>query len=296
MQGQSALGGLFGAELRENFGSQLGVVGWSDDGSEFVVRGVGLTPDQIYRIRERAQRLGLTAQVVATELEISKQKQLSDLIREQILHALPSEVGWAIGIDLDTQRVGVEVEGYADLAALNNAVRGVSEEFVRTLELERAAINSPALAQIDAGDLYYVASAELYPVDWRDTLHARGGEWLGGLDGICTSGFLFRSGSSYRLSTAGHLFEDGGTDVALMTLSALSTTVSRVTTSANTYRDVTGIRAEADLLHNDEQCFVRWGIHSEWNKDKKCGPQKRRTSPSIQVTHPAATRSRACTA
>ena len=310
MQGQSALGGLFGAELRENFGSQLGVVGWSDDGSEFVVRGVSLTPDQIYRIRERAQRLGLTAQVVATELEISEQKQLSDLIREQVLHALPSEVGWAIGIDLDTQRVGVEVEGYADLAALNNAVRGVSEEFVRTLELERTAIDSPALAQIDAGDLYYVAGAELYPVDWRDTLHARGGEWLGGLDGICTSGFLFRSGSSYRLSTAGHcargddwdgdiggsvgfldengvvtgtsigtvtdnLFEDGGTDVALMTLSALSTTVSRVTTSANTYRDVTGIRAEADLMHNDEQCFVGWGIHSEWNKDKKCGPQKK---------------------
>ena len=90
---------------------------------------------------------------------------------------------------MDTQRVGVEVEGYADLAALNNAVRGVSEEFVRTLELERAAINSPALAQIDAGDLYYVAGAESYPVDWRDTLHARGGEWLGGLDGICTSGY-----------------------------------------------------------------------------------------------------------
>ena len=28
-------------------------------------------------------------------------------------------------------------------------------------------------------------------------------------------------------------------------------------------------------MHNDEQCFVGWGIHSEWNKDKKCGPQKK---------------------
>ena len=310
MQGRSGLGGVFGAELRENFGSQLGVIGWSDDGSEFVVRGVGLTPDQVSRISADAERLGVAVQVIATELATSEQKQLSDEIREQILHALPPQVGWSIGIDLDTQRIGVAIEGYADLAELDGTIRGVSEDFVRALEFQRAASIAPALGELDAGDLYYVVGAESAQVDWRDTYHARGGEWLGGLDGICTSGFLFRSGSFYRLSTAGHcadggdwdgdigglvgfvdedgvatgtsigtvthnLYEDGGTDIALMTLSSLSTTVGRVTTSANTYRDVTGVREESNLNHNDEQCFVGWGIHSNWNKDKKCGPQKK---------------------
>ncbi len=303
-------GGLFGGELREYLGSQLGVIGWSDDGSEFVVRGVGLTPDQVSRISADAQRLGVPVRVVAAALATSEQHQLIDLIREQVLHALPAEVGWSIGIDLDTQRIGVTVEGHADLPELDLAIRGVASAFVTALELERAVSNAPALGEIEARHLYYVADGEFAHVDWRDTLHARGGEWLGGLDGVCTSGFLFKSGSLYRLSTAGHcadggdwvgdvgaavafvdedgnltgtrigtithnLYEDGGTDIALMSLPSASWTVGRVTTSANTYRDVTGVKEESDLNHNDQQCFVGYGIHHNWNYDKKCGPQKK---------------------
>ena len=165
MQERMRLGGLFGSELRENFGSQLGVIGWSDDRAEFVVSGVGFTPDQVSHIRADAQRLGVPVRVIETALATSEQQQLSDLIREQVLHALPAEVGWSIGIDWDTQRIGVDVEGYADLAELDRAIRSVAEGFLKTLGLERAATNAPALDEIDAGDLYYLAGAESAQVD-----------------------------------------------------------------------------------------------------------------------------------
>ena len=158
MQERMRLGGLFGSELRENFGSQLGVIGWSDDRSEFVVRGVGFTPDQVSHIKADA-RLGVPVRVIETALATSEQQQLSDLIREKVLNALPSEAGWSIGIDLDTQRICVAVEGYADLAELGREIHSVAEDFLKTLELERAAVNAPALDEIDAGDLYYLAGA-----------------------------------------------------------------------------------------------------------------------------------------
>lgn len=159
MQERMRLGGLFGSELRENFGSQLGVIGWSDDRAEFVVHGVGFTPDQISHVRVDAERLGVPVRVVETVLATSEQQQLSDLIREQVLHALPAEVGWSIGIDWDTQRISVAVEGYADLAALDRAIGRVVGGFVRVLEIQRAAINLPSLGQIDVGNLYYVVGS-----------------------------------------------------------------------------------------------------------------------------------------
>ena len=310
MQEQRRLTGEFGSALRQNFSSQLEVIGWSDNGNESVVHRVGLSPEQDSRIGAEAQHLGLTTHVVATDLATSEKQQLNDSIRKEVLHSLPPQVGWSIGIDLDTQRIGVAVEGYTRIAELDRKIRGVSESFVTALQLQRAATNKPRLSGVNAADLYSVVDAELAPVDWRDTRHARGGEWLRVPDGVCTSGFLFRSGSSYRLSTAGHcadagdwdgdiggsvgfvdednkatgtsigtithnLFEEGGTDVALMTLSSLATTVSRVTTTANTYRDIIGVKKESDLKHNDQQCFVGWGIHANWNKDKKCGPLKK---------------------
>ncbi len=165
---QMRLGGLFGGELREYLGSQLGVIGWSDDGSEFVVRGVGLTPDQVSRISEDAQRLGVPVRVVAAALATSEQHQLIDLIREQVLHALPAEVGWSIGIDLDTQRIGVTVEGHADLADLDRVIRSVAEGFLKTLGLQRAATYAPAADVVDARDLYYVVGAEAALVDSQE--------------------------------------------------------------------------------------------------------------------------------
>ncbi len=167
MQERMRLGGLFGSELRDNFGSQLGVIGWSEDRSEFVVRGVGFTSDQVSRIKADAQRLGLDVpvRVVETALVTSDQRRLSDLIREQVLHALPPEVGWTIGIDLDSQRIDVGVDGYGDLAELDRAIRSVVEDFLKTLVLQRAATNAPTLDEINAGDLYYVGGAESALVD-----------------------------------------------------------------------------------------------------------------------------------
>ncbi len=77
MQERMRLGGLFGSELRENFGSQLGVTGWSDDRSEFVIRGVGFTSEQVSRIKTDAQRLGLDVpvRVVETALATSEQRR-----------------------------------------------------------------------------------------------------------------------------------------------------------------------------------------------------------------------------
>jgi len=160
VQERMHMGGLFGRELRENFGSQLGVIGWSDDHSEFVVRGIAFTRDQVSRIKMAAQRLGIPVRVIETALTTGEQQQLSDLIRERILHALPSEVGWTVGIDLDSQRIGVAVESYSNLSELDRAIRSVAEDFLRTLGLERAAINAPSLDKVDAGDLYYVVDTE----------------------------------------------------------------------------------------------------------------------------------------
>ena len=118
---------------------QLGVIGWSEDRSEFVVRGVGFTSDQVSRIKAGRATVGLDVpvRVVETALVTSDQRRLSDLIREQVLHALPPEVGWTIGIDLDSQRIDVGVDGYGDLAELDRAIRSVVEDFLKTLVLQR---------------------------------------------------------------------------------------------------------------------------------------------------------------
>jgi len=174
----------------------------------------------------------------------------------------------------------------------------------------------PALAQRlqaaesanDAVDaVFTIVGGEAEPVDFRETAHLGGGEYLRNPDGgRCTSGYLFRKKNLRRMSAAGHCadggnfvggtvrhvtfggtdgdvigtvthnyLQDEGKDVLLHTLPSTAWTESRITTTASAYRDVTGGRTPTQMNGNDEQCFVGLGIRINDGVNKKCGPLKK---------------------
>ncbi len=333
----SALAGQFKVAVTELIGDRLGIVGWADDGSSFVVRVADLSPRDERQVKRlvRQEFPALTVTVESTPLSRAELHELRDVLEGEI----PDELtGWDVGIDLDAAAIsmnfhpGSAQESVSDREALIEATQQrqavAAGAFVRSRAVPaRTGVTdairgangflpeSPAAIEAAVVDVVLLTGdGDAQVVDWRETAFIRGGEYLRNPDGgRCTSGFRFRKYSNgsthYRMSMAGHCadggdwtgnvggtvrhvkfdgtngdtigtvshntFRDEGVDVALFRIPSNATSVNRVTTTANTYRDYVGERTKAEMNHNDTQCFVGLGIRINDGLNKKCGPLKK---------------------
>ena len=205
------------------------------------------------------------------------------------------------GATVDDGQAGNEQTGDL-LAGIAAIARDVADSFVVT--------EIPSTSRTGA-ELVAFADARMEPpdVDFRESAHIRGGEWIDSDNGGgCTTNFLWKKGSGYRMGTAGHCSTTTGnvsghrayrsfdhrtlaginngdigtvthngwtnnsrSDYALMTMPAAATTTSRVMTTATTWRTVTAVSDLSNL--NGENfifCHVGLGLKKTHGLDKSC--------------------------
>lgn len=323
------LGGELKEKLSEQFGDRLGVTGWTEGSATFEVALVMPNPADVSVVDDLATALGLDVIVESAAMSRSELYALRDGL-ERVVAPVLGEAGWSLGIDLDTQRVYLSVESIdpSETDALIDRIRPVAEREVtaataalRPSLSERAAASGHRFD--DAIDsVFAIVAGSVESVDFRETAHLRGGEYLRvPRGGRCTSGYRFQWNNTFhRMSSAGHCagtdfngvtggtmrhvtfsgangavigtvthnyLRDEGKDVLLFTLPSTALTQSRITTTASHHRDVTGRRTTGQMNGNDTQCFVGLGIRINDNVNKKCGPLKKEGVTWKPTGHPA---------
>ena len=204
------------------------------------------------------------------------------------------------------------------LAGLASIVRDAADTFV--------AAEIPSSSRTGAEMLTF-ADAKMEPpeTDLRESANIRGGEWIISDNGsVCTTNFLWKKVTTYRMGTAGHCStttgagssprdyrsfdhltlawnsngdigtvtlngwtDDSDSDYALMTMPAEATTSSRVSTTATHWRPVTKVSPLANLtVKYLNFCHVGWGLKTTHRLDKSCGMI---TESDISFTHTLST-------
>lgn len=192
------------------------------------------------------------------------------------------------------------------LARLARIVRDAADTFV--------AAEIPSSSRTGAEMLTF-ANVKMEPpdTDYRESSHIRGGEWVTpDSGGSCTTNFLWKKGSQYRMGTGGHCSTTTGnskghrayrtfyhrtlagsrngeigkvthngwtngsySDYALMTLPAAVTKTNRIMTTSGNWRTVIGVSALSNLGIKDlSVCHVGWGLKKTYRLDKSCGTIK----------------------
>lgn len=276
------------ASIKTTTGNQLGdwSIGIDREAQKVIVR-VDLSLKQN---REILTRIGGTAATMADEQ--AGNSQTGDLLAGND----------ANGATVNYGQAGNKQTGDL-LAGLAAIVRDVADSFVAT--------EIPASNRAGA-ELLSIVHAKMRPpdTDYRESAHIRGGEWIESDNGgPCTTNFLWKKGSDYKMGTAGHCSTTTGTskghrayrsfkhrtlagddngdigtvtlngwtngsdsDYALMSLPAAATTISRVSTTATHWRPVTKVSPLSNLgVMYLNFCHVGRGLKKMHGLDKSCG-------------------------
>ena len=244
------------------------------------------------------------------------------------LVGISSELGsWSIGVNTVSERVEVHIspaaergqerrgpsqgrpDGRVDLSFVKEMVESRARSHMANSNaargLARRDVALESLVTVEEG-----AGVVIPETDFRESAHIRGGEWVRSDNrGVCSTNFLWKKGSQYRIGTAGHCSTTGGSfgdprsnartfdharfnrtrngrvgdvnhngwtnntrsDYALMTLPAAATGTSRVMTTSGNWRTVTSVVAESSVGGPWTWCHVGFGIFKNLGLNKSCG-------------------------
>ena len=315
------------ADLQRDYSSRLGFPRWddtSDGGRVLMIPIVGASQQEVIQIQRTVLPEDTPVRVERTDISYQDLRKLKDEVNASIRTATGNQLtDWSIGIDRKEKKVTIR----ADLGLARN------QEILTGIDIAaiaRAAGDSFAATEIPArrrsgSELVSFANATMEPpeVDFRESENIRGREWIiPDIGGACTTNFLWKNGSSYRMGTAGHCSTTGAgvgqrayrsfdhltlagsnngdigrvthngwtnntrSDYALMTMPAAATTTNRVMTTATTWRTVTRVSDLSNLSGNFSFCHVGLGLKATHGLDKSCGII---TESNIDYTHTLST-------